>query len=81
MTEAEYIQKLKVENEELRKKLSDTVPEADKLNDVLGAFKNMNMDGLNKTIAQLEKRTESINAITELLSKMTKKDVEKLMKK
>ena len=84
MTEAEIIQEQRKKIEALESQLANGLPTADKLNDFLASFSKQTapgVEGINKTITQLESTAKGLEGMVSLLSKMTAKDVEKLMKR
>ena len=84
MTEQEIINEQRQKIEALENQLKEGLPKMDQLNDVLSSFTKSTAPGveaINKTVKDLEQTQKGLNGMVELLSKMTKKDVEKVMKK
>lgn len=83
-TEQEIINEQRQKIEALEKQLADGLPKAEQLNDLLSGFTKSAMpgvEGINKVVKDLERTAKSFEGMQELLSKMTKKDVEKVMKR
>jgi predicted RNase H-like nuclease (RuvC/YqgF family) len=84
MNEAELIQKLRKENEELKKKIDDMIPGTGKLNDTLDAFTKQTAPGIEsmyKTVGQLEKAAKDLEPFLKHLQGMDKEALKNLMKK
>ena len=80
------INELRKQKEALEKKLAEKegLPGLDQLSalmDGLAKTTTPGIEGINKVVKDLERTSKSFEGMQTLLSKMTKKDVEKIMKR
>ena len=80
------IQELRKQKEALEKKLAEKegLPGLDQLNALMDGFAKTTtpgIEGINKVVKDLERTAKSFEGMQTLLSKMTKGDIEKIMKR
>lgn len=84
MQDAEKIKQLEEENEQLKKRLEQVLPDAQALSETLEAFKSQTATGIKgmmNTVKGLQDTANSLTEFAQRLQKMDKEELKKLFKK